>query len=81
MVLFAANISFKTSEKELDDLFSQYGKVQKCKLAVDKETGRSKGYAFIEMEVPGAIHAMSELENYDLNDRPLKVREAEVRNK
>jgi RNA recognition motif-containing protein len=47
--LFVGNLSFKISEGELEELFAQYGTVTSCSIPTDRDTGRKRGFAFIEM--------------------------------
>ena len=66
MNIFVARLNFKTRKEDLEAAFAQYGKVNSCKIVRDKETGRSKGYGFIEMpddaEANNAINALNEKE-------------------
>ena len=80
--IFVANFPFATTEEELADLFGQHGVVSSVKIATDRETGRSRGFGFIEMEsASGASTAIEALNQHDLNGRPLAVRVAEDRQK
>jgi RNA recognition motif-containing protein len=72
--LFVGNLPFSVTENELLALFSQYGNVISCKIIIDRETGRSKGFAFIEMD--NADQAMAALDGNDFNGRNIKVNEA-----
>ena len=76
MKLFVKNISFKAKESELKELFEDFGDVDSCKLIKDRETGRSRGFAFIEMPNADAEHAMAELHDSDWKGRTLVVKEA-----
>ena len=66
MNIFVAKLNFKTRKEDLEAAFAQYGQVTSCKIVRDKETGRSKGYGFIEMpnddEANNAIAALDEKE-------------------
>jgi RNA recognition motif-containing protein len=77
MNIFAANIERKVTEEALLELFQQYGEVSSLKLIKDRDTGVSKGYAFVEMpndeEAQKAIDALNET---DLEGRTLAVNEA-----
>ena len=82
MNIYVANISFKTKEEDLKTLFAGYGKVNSCKIITERETGRSRGFGFVEM--PNASEgneAIKELNNFDFMDRTLNVRVAEDRQK
>jgi RNA recognition motif-containing protein len=77
MNIYVGNLSFRTSEDNLNDLFAQFGEVSSCKIIMDKFTGKSKGFAFIEMasDTDGQS-AIESLNNQDLDGRPLVVNEA-----
>lgn len=77
--LYVGNLPFSTTEEELERMFSAHGTVTSVKLIRDRETGRSRGFAFVEMEDPGASDAMRALDGKDLGGRPLKVNEAQER--
>jgi RNA recognition motif-containing protein len=77
MNIYVGNLSFRTSEDNLNDLFAQFGEVSSCKIIMDKFTGKSKGFAFIEMSSNDEGKASIEaLNNQDLDGRPLVVNEA-----
>jgi RNA recognition motif-containing protein len=77
MNIYVGNLSFRTSEDNLNELFAQYGEVSSCKIIMDKFTGKSKGFAFIEMASDEEGQASIEsLNNQDLDGRPLVVNEA-----
>jgi RNA recognition motif-containing protein len=68
------------TEEELEAVFGQYGTVLSAKIVVDRETNRSKGFAFVEMENDAAANqAISELNNKELGGRNLRVNEARPR--
>jgi RNA recognition motif-containing protein len=68
------------TEEELEAVFGQYGTVLSAKIVVDRETNRSKGFAFVEMEDDAAANqAISELNNKELGGRNLRVNEARPR--
>jgi RNA recognition motif-containing protein len=72
--LFVGNLSFKLSEKELEDLFAQYGTVVSCAIPTDRETGRKRGFAFVEMSNQAeAEAAIKGLNGKDLEGRQLAV--------
>lgn len=79
--LFVGNLSFETRESDLEQLFSEQGKVLSVKLIMDRDTGRSKGFAFIEMGTGDeAEKAQGALNGTFHNDRALVVNEAKERN-
>ena len=71
--LFIGNLSDSTSEKELRDLFSEYGNVRSSKVVTDIFSGNCKGFGFIEMEGHEARAAIAGLNGKDFNGKPLKV--------
>ena len=75
--LFIGNLSFQASDEALNEIFSQYGAVTSAKVITDRETGRSRGFGFVEMENDDeAITAIERLNGQDLLGRPLNVSEA-----
>lgn len=78
--LFVANFPFTTTVEELTSLFGTHGEVVYAKIATDRETGRSRGFGFIEMgSAEQAETAIRELDGYQMTGRPLAVRIAEER--
>ena len=78
--LFVGNLSFNTTEGEVQDLFKQAGNVVKCELIVDKFTSKSRGFAFVEMgSQEEANKAIAEFNGKELNGRALTVNEARPR--
>jgi cold-inducible RNA-binding protein len=76
--LYVGNLSYDTTDDELNRLFSQCGQVSSAKVIKDKETGRSKGFGFVEMtNNDEATHAIERMQGYDLKGRPIKVDEAQ----
>ena len=80
MKLYVGNLSFETTENDLQDLFEQHGPVAEVKLMMDRMTGKSRGFAFITMnDNAQASAAMTALNGRDLNGRNLTVNEARPR--
>lgn len=80
MNIYLGNVDFKVKEEQLTDLFTEFGEVKSVKVITDKLTGRSKGFAFIEMPNDSeAKEAISNLNGYMLNSRELSVSEARPR--
>ena len=78
--LFVGNLSFDTMESDLQDLFSKVGNVTSCDLITDKFTGKSRGFAFVEMgSDEDAQKAIAEVNGKDIDGRALKVNEARPR--
>ena len=75
--LFVGNMSFQTTESDLTTLFKAFGQVTRVHVAMDRETGRARGFAFIEMpNDEEAAKAMAGLDGKELGGRNLKVNEA-----
>ncbi len=75
--LFVGNMSFQTSETQLQELFKSFGQVTRVHVAMDRETGRARGFAFVEMPNDDeAAKAIAGLDGKEVNGRNLKVNEA-----
>src|SRR5260370_41652810 len=75
--LFVGNMSFETKEEDLRALFEPFGQIARVHIAVDRETGRSRGFGFVEMSNDAeATQAMTALDGKAVNGRNLKVNEA-----
>ena len=80
--LYVGNLAWSVEEKELETVFSNYGQVLSVKIIKDRDTGRSKGFSFVEMESSDAANAAIEgLDGKDLGGRNLKVNIAQDRPK
>src|SRR5437763_13200154 len=80
MKLYVGNLSFETTENDLQDLFEQHGAVAEASLMMDRMTGKSRGFAFVTMnDKAQADAAMAALNGKDLNGRALNVNEARPR--
>lgn len=78
--LYVGNLPFSSTEDDLTKLFSKYGKVISTVLIIDKYTGQSKGFAFVEMEKEDeAAEAIKKLNNSKVDDREIIVNEARPR--
>jgi RNA recognition motif-containing protein len=71
--IYVGNLSFRTTETELENLFSQFGQVTKVNIIQDRETGRSRGFGFVEMESENANVAISALDGTEFGGRNLRV--------
>lgn len=75
--LYVGNIPHSTTETELRTIFEQHGAVDKVSIVTDRDTGRARGFAFVEMTNPAeADKAIAALDGSDLGGRPMKVNEA-----
>jgi cold-inducible RNA-binding protein len=78
--LYVGNLSFQTTSDDLQELFAQAGTVQSVNLVEDRDTGRSRGFAFVEMSTNAeASAAISQFDGKELGGRALKVNEARPR--
>jgi RNA recognition motif-containing protein len=77
MKLYVGNLSFSTTEGDLSNLFSQVGEVQSLRLMTDRDTGQSRGFAFVELSNRSeGEQAISQFNELMLNGRNIKVNEA-----
>ena len=77
--IYVGNIAFSTSEDDIRNLFSQFGEVTSVKFINDRETGRFRGFGFVEMNDNDAREAVQALNGKELGGRALKVNEAQER--
>ena len=78
--LFVGNLSFNTTEESLMAAFQEFGEVVEARLMTERETGRSRGFGFVEMATAEAAKkAIEEMNGAVLDGRPLRVNEAEAR--
>jgi RNA recognition motif-containing protein len=77
--IYIGNLPFSATEEEVRELFEEYGKVNSVNLITDRDTGRFRGFGFIEMEDADAVSAIKSLNGQDFGDRPLRVSEARDR--
>jgi RNA recognition motif-containing protein len=75
--LYVGNLSFSSTENDVRDHFSSYGEVLSVNLITDRETGRLRGFGFVEMDDAGAAAAIQNLDGKELGGRTLKVNEAQ----
>ncbi|ELP33948.1 RNA recognition motif domain-containing protein [Rhodopirellula baltica] len=78
--IYVGNLSFKATEEELRGAFEQYGEVSAVNIIMDRETGRSRGFAFVEMaDAEGAKDAIENLNGHEIDGRSVTVNEARPR--
>ncbi len=77
--IYVANIPFSSSESELEQLFSDCGEILSVNLITDRETGRLRGFGFIEFATEDGAQAALKFDGYELDGRALKVKIAEER--
>lgn len=79
MKLFVGNLSFNTTEEDLQQTFSNFGQVEEVAVITDRETGRPRGFAFVTMSDDDAKKAIEELDGQELDGRNMNVNEAKPR--
>lgn len=78
--LFVGNLTFTTTTSDLESLFAQHGEVKKAQVISDRDSGRSRGFGFVEMATAEAATAATEaLNGHNIDGRPLTVNEAKDR--
>ena len=78
--LYVGNLAYRTTEDQLRDLFGQAGSVLDVYLPVDRETGRVRGFGFVEMSTDAeAAEAIRQFDGYTLDNRQIRVNEAQAR--
>ncbi|MFL6274489.1 MAG: RNA recognition motif domain-containing protein [Blastocatellia bacterium] len=77
--IFVGNLSYQTTESDITTLFEQAGEVESASIITDRDTGRSKGFAFVEMGSESADKAITQFNGTELNGRALTVNEARPR--
>ena len=77
--IYVGNLPFDTSEENLRDLFSPFGTVESVKLIMDRDTGRPRGFGFVQMPEGDATKAIEELNGKDFGGRTLRINEAHQR--
>ena len=77
--IYVGNLPFSASESEVRELFAQHGTVESVSLITDRETGRPRGFGFVEMARADATRAIQNLNGRELGGRPLRVNEAQER--
>jgi RNA recognition motif-containing protein len=74
--IYVGNLPFTASEDQLRELFGQFGKVESVKLVSDRETGRPRGFGFVEMDGAEADSAIAALNGQQFGGRSLRINEA-----
>ncbi|WP_116810744.1 RNA recognition motif domain-containing protein [Steroidobacter cummioxidans] len=75
--IYVGNLPFSADENAVRDLFAQHGTVESVALIMDRETGRPRGFGFVEMPRADAARAIQTLNGFNMGGRPLKVNEAQ----
>jgi len=80
MTIYVGNLSFDAEVEDLQQLFAEYGEVRKCSLPLDRDTGRKRGFAFVEMANSNdETKAINDLQNVEWMGRNIRVNQAEPR--
>jgi RNA recognition motif-containing protein len=77
--IYVGNLPFSATEEEVKGVFEAYGSIESINLIMDRETGRFRGFGFVEMSEKDADNAIKSLDGQDFGGRPLKVNEARDR--
>ena len=77
--IYVGNLPWSSTEEQVRDLFAEYGNVHSVKLVNDRETGRARGFGFVEMDDAVAEAAIEALDNQNFGGRTLRVNEAKPR--
>jgi len=78
--IYVGNLPWSTTADDLRALFEPYGEVENARIITDRETGRSRGFGFVDMaDEEAARRAIAELHNYEYGGRPLTVNQAQSR--
>lgn len=77
--LFVGNLPWTTTDEDLRELFGGFGEVHSAIIINDRDTGRSRGFGFVELDDDAATQACEELDGKDYGSRPLRVNEAQER--
>ncbi|UFP94499.1 RNA recognition motif domain-containing protein [Gloeobacter morelensis] len=79
MTIFVGNLPFSATEQEIAEAFAEYGEVKSVKIPTDRESGRPRGFAFVDMDEAAEAKAIEELDGATWNNRELRVNKAEPR--
>ena len=81
MKVYVGNLPWSLTNQELQDLFTPFGAVESAQVVTDRDTGRSRGFGFVEMAGTNAAEAIAELNGREIDSRALKVNEAQSKPK
>ena len=80
LTIFVGNLSWDAEREDLIGLFSEYGEVSKCSLPLDRETGRKRGFGFVDLvQIEDEANAIADLQDVEWMGRMIAVRKAEPR--
>ena len=81
MKIYVGNLPWRMSSADLEELFAQFGDVRSANVVMDRETGRSRGFGFVEMSDDGARTAIEELNETEVQSRRIRVSQARERSR
>lgn len=79
MKIYVGNLPWSMSSDDLEELFAKFGEVHSANVVMDRETGRSRGFGFVEMDDDGARSAIEELNETEVQSRRIRVSQAKER--
>lgn len=77
MKIYVGNLPWSVTDSSLESLFASYGTVESAQVVADRDSGRSRGFGFVEMDGASAARAISELNGHEIESRALRVNEAQ----
>ena len=81
MKIYVGNLPWRMTSADLEELFAQHGEVRSANVVMDRETGRSRGFGFVEMNDDGARSAIEELNETEVQSRRIRVSQARERSR
>ena len=81
MKVYVGNLPWSVTNQEIQDRFTPFGAVESAQVTTDRDTGRSRGFGFVEMAGPSAAEAIAALNGRDIESRTLTVNEAQSKSK
>src|SRR5436853_3770636 len=73
--LFVGNLSWNVDDAQLEELFREYGEIESARVITDRDTGRSRGFGFVELDVPDVNVVINALNGREVDGRPIRVNE------
>lgn len=77
MKIYVGNLPWSTTDSDLESLFSEFGSVDSAQVVTDRESGRSRGFGFVEMDSNSGQQAIAKLNGHQIDSRELRVNEAQ----
>lgn len=81
MKIYVGNLPWSIADKDLESLFASHGQIDSAQVVTDKESGRSRGFGFVEMDRENGNRAISALNGHEIESRALRVNEAQTKEK